>query len=170
MKFKIGDEIKVLDDDQKGKIIQIQGNKIVILTEYGFEETYSVTEIIPDTDFFIDDFLSVPKTEESILPKTITKSKKENDVKEIDLHFDSLVDYPSRYEPFEKLNIQLNKAKEEIELARTEKRKKIILIHGHGSGKLKYELMKLLKKYSNIQVYDASFQKFNGGASVVEFG
>jgi dsDNA-specific endonuclease/ATPase MutS2 len=66
------------------------------------------------------------------------------------------------------LQIQLGKVKNEIELAQKEKRKKLIFIHGHGSGKLKSELDKLLSTYSKLEFYDASFRKYKLGATEVE--
>lgn len=169
MKFKVGEKVKVLDGEHKGVVVKIQQNLIVILNEFGFEESYSPKELIPDIELLIDEFPSVSMIDEVNSQSIAPKIKEKNEVKEIDLHFGNLVDYPSRYEGFEILTIQLSKVREEIELAKTEKRKKIILIHGHGSGKLKEEILKLLHTYRNIDVYDASFRKFNGGATVVEF-
>lgn len=164
--FKTGDKVRVLDDDQKGEVIRIHKNRITILNEFGFEETYNSTELIADVVLEIPDSVVLKKEE----PKKKTVKKKESDQpKEIDLHFGQLVDSTKGLEDSDKLPIQLKKISEEMNLAISQKQKKLIFIHGHGSGKLKDEMMKILKKYKNIEIYDASFQKYKGGATTVEF-
>ncbi|MFV0305505.1 MAG: Smr/MutS family protein, partial [Moheibacter sp.] len=69
---------------------------------------------------------------------------------------------------FEMLQIQLQKVKDEIEKAYKEKQSRLIFIHGHGSGKLKEELLKVLSRYKGIEVYDASFRKYKLGATEVK--
>jgi len=165
MMFKTGDRVRVLDDDQKGEIIRIHKNRITILNEFGFEETYNSTELIPDKGFEVETVIS--ETDEK---KTETaKSKEVSGPKEIDLHIGQLTDSYSNLTNFEMLQIQLGTVKEEMELAISQRQKKLIFIHGHGSGKLKAEMMKLLKRYRNIEIYDASFRKYKGGATTVEF-
>lgn len=163
--FKTGDKVRVLDDDQKGEVIRIHKNRITILNEFGFEETYNSTELIPDKGFEVE---TVIRVTDEMQPETV-KSKEVSDSKEIDLHIGQLTDSYSNLTHFEMLQIQLDTVKEEMELAISQRRKKLIFIHGHGSGKLKEEMMKLLKKYRNIEIYDASFRKYKGGASCVEF-
>lgn len=46
--FKIGDKVKVIDDDQKGIVKQIHQNRITIENEFGFEEIYLSHEILLD--------------------------------------------------------------------------------------------------------------------------
>lgn len=163
--FKVGDRVRILDDDQKGEIKEIHGREIIIINEFGFEERFMKEELIPDLDLKVG---KVPKTQESEV-----KSKKKNsenpESKVVDLHIGELVDFYKNMSNFEMLQIQIQKIKEEMNLAMAQKRKKIVFIHGHGKGKLKREMMKVLKDYPKIEVYDASFRKYNGGATVVEF-
>ena len=44
--MKIGDSVSVVDDQVKGKITAIKGNKIIIKDEHGFEYDYSKEEIV----------------------------------------------------------------------------------------------------------------------------
>lgn len=168
MQFQVGNKIKVLDADQKGVVIRIQKNLITILNDFGFEETFRSNELILDVAFEVGE-IKPNRTPSDTNSKKISKRKEVLAPKEIDLHFPSLVDFPGRFEPYEKLQIQLDKVKEELELAKGKKGQRIVFIHGHGSGKLKNEILKLLKNYSQIEVYDASFKKFNGGATEVKF-
>lgn len=163
MKFKTGDKIKILDDNQKGKVLRISKNRITILNEFGFEETYNESELIPDSDFEIGEIK---------LPQNTAPAKKVfsplSEPKEIDLHIGQLVDSYVNLSNYEMLQIQLQKVREEIEIARAEKRSRLIFIHGHGSGKLKNELHKLLENYERLEFYDASFRKYKLGATEVK--
>ncbi|NLN33222.1 MAG: DNA mismatch repair protein, partial [Flavobacteriaceae bacterium] len=46
--FKLGDKVKVIDDNQKGKVIKVQKNLVTILNEFGFEESFFAHELLPD--------------------------------------------------------------------------------------------------------------------------
>lgn len=165
MQFKIGDKVKVIDDNQKGEIIDIQKNQIIILNEYGFEEKFLPNELILDKGFEVKEV----KIESIEIPKKKNYKKKiELAPKEIDLHIGELVAYNDHLSNYEMLQIQLQTVRDEIELARKEKRKKLIFIHGHGKGKLKKEVIKILDSYQDLEFYDASYRKYNGGATKVK--
>ena len=162
--FKKGDRIRVIDDNQKGQIVKIQTDTIIVLNEFGFEEEFSPSELILDESF------QVEKVE--ISPDDVSTKKQKklalSEVKEIDLHIGQLVDSFANMSNYEMLQIQMRKVEEEILLARTEGRSKLIFIHGHGSGKLKEEMMKLLTRFSGLEIYDASFRKYKLGATEVK--
>lgn len=164
MYFQIKDKVKVIDDDQKGVVISIHGNQVEILNEFGFEETYSASELILDKSFEVGEV----KIKEALEPERKTFKKKEVLApKEVDLHIGELVDYVRNLSNYEMLQIQLQKVRDEIELAKAEKRQKLIFIHGHGKGKLRTEVLKVLQSYKGIEYYDASFRKYRGGATKV---
>ncbi len=161
--FKIGDKIKVLDANQTGEVLSVEKHRVTIMNEFGFEEIYNESELILNQDLQIADFKLLPE-------KEISKSKIQktlNQPKEVDLHIGHLVDYTLGLSNFDMLQIQLNKVKSEIELARKEKQNRLIFIHGHGAGKLREELYKLLESYTKLEFYDASFRKYKLGATEV---
>lgn len=162
--FKAGEKVKIIDENQEAIVIRVYKNRITVLNEFGFEETYNASELIPVQDLPIGEFINA--TEEIPNRKNILQNTVE--LKEIDLHIGQLVDYPSGLSNFEMLQIQLNKVKDEIELARREKRNRLIFIHGHGSGKLREEIHKLLKSQPKLEFYDASFRKYKLGATEVK--
>lgn len=161
--FKIGDKIKVIDDNQSGVVVRTAKSQITILNEFGFEETFHSTELIIFEDLKIEDFKAQP---ESKKPKS--KPHQSDEPKEIDLHIGQLVDYTSGMSNYEMLQIQLRKVIHEIDLARIERRNRIVFIHGHGSGKLREELHKLLESQARLEYYDASFRKYKLGATEVK--
>lgn len=163
--LKIGDSVKVIDEDQKGIILRIQSNLITIEDENGFEATYFSHELLPDETMEIGDVKVDLLAPSSVKPKESSPQE----IKEIDLHIGQLVDSYQNLSNFDMLQIQLRTIENEIELARAERRKRLVFIHGKGSGKLKEEMMKLLRRYNGIEIYDASFRKFKGGATEVKF-
>lgn len=162
--FQVGDKVKVLDDDQKGVVIRVNKNRVTILNEFDFEEIYKTDELLHDGDFEVGE---VVHSDEEEVKKSVTR-KEALAPKEIDLHIGQLVDSFRGMSHYEMLQIQLQTVRDEIERAQKERRQKLIFIHGHGSGKLKSELMKLLNSYAGIEIYDASFQKYKQGATEVK--
>lgn len=162
--FQVRDKVRVIDDIHQGVVIQVHKSRITIRNEFGFEETFDAGELILDKSFEVG-HVEIPKN-----PKKKSKPGKKEKLapKEIDLHIGKLVDFMGNMSNFEMLQIQLQKVKDEMELAQIQNRKKLIFIHGHGSGKLKSELMKILKKYP-VVIYDASYRKYHLGATTVEF-
>ncbi len=161
--FKTGDKVKILDDDGQGVVIRVHKNSATILNSFGFEETYGLSELIPVQDLAVEEFKLLPEDD----PKPKKTSPNPEILKEIDLHIGQLLDFHSGLSNFEILQIQLSKVKSEIDLARKEKRNRLVFIHGHGSGKLREELHKMLASYPKIEFYDASFRKYKLGATEV---
>ena len=161
--FKKGDKIKVIDDDQKGVVIGVEKNRIKVMTEFGFEDSFYAHELILDKPLEVGE-VKVVKTETfRQKPKKLPK----NEPKEIDLHIGQLVDSFIHLSNYEMLQIQLQKVRDEIELAKKERRSRLIFIHGHGTGKLRDELHNLLLHYKGLEFYDASFRKYKLGATEV---
>jgi len=87
----------------------------------------------------------------------------------IDLHIQEILDDTSGMTPGEIIQAQLSRFEIALDLAlRSNHRKKMVFIHGVGSGKLKYEMQKLMKiKYPRIRYQDASFKEYGYGAMMV---
>jgi hypothetical protein len=86
----------------------------------------------------------------------------------IDLHIEELIENFTTYTPSTLLQIQVNKIKSEIEKAYAKNRRQLIFIHGVGKGVLKKEMTNVLKTYPHVRYYDAPYNKFGFGATVVE--
>lgn len=170
MIFKPGNRVKVLDDDISGKILKISKNNIVILSDSdGFEYTYHPGQLIPEKGLEIEE--EIPVAHENTEEKKPASIKNNTGyiLREIDLHIEKLVDFPKYIDKHKMLQIQLDRARLEIEKARDEQNIKLILIHGHGKGVLREELIKLLNSYLGVEFYDAPFRKYKMGAVEVIF-
>ncbi len=111
----------------------------------------------------------IEKTKKEV-QQAIPKVKKNiSEIEEYDLHIEELVDYPEKLEQFEKLNIQIRKFTQILEQAILERtHKKIVFIHGVGSGKLKSEIRNYIDThYPNIFYDDAPYQQYGLGATIV---
>lgn len=50
IKYKVGDKVKVIDDNTHGVILKVNEDQIIIESDFGFEESYSSSEILPDIE------------------------------------------------------------------------------------------------------------------------
>jgi hypothetical protein len=105
--------------------------------------------------------------------KSQTKNSKSNKdylkslEKTVDLHINELVDRTTGMSNFEMLNIQLEKFNTELDEAISKNMKKLIFIHGVGNGRLKQEIISILKTTSGVTYQDASYKDFGYGATQV---
>ncbi|MDR2935960.1 MAG: DUF2027 domain-containing protein [Rikenellaceae bacterium] len=87
----------------------------------------------------------------------------------IDLHAEEILDSTADMGNGEILRAQLVRFEIALDLAVSGgKRGRIVFIHGVGSGKLKYEIKKLMAaKYPHLKFQDASFKEYGYGAIMV---
>ena len=97
---------------------------------------------------------------------TYTGKNKES-VWEIDLHIEEIKDHYKHLSNGEIVDLQIRHARMAIEKARKNKIQKLIFIHGKGKGILRSELLSLLRGYTFLEYYDASFKIYGGGATEV---
>ena len=170
--FKIGDSVETLDDNIKGRVVSVAIDEIKISTEDGFELEFKPHELIKIStnalNIKTEDLKKVILQEKQPTRKNPkVKSSKPPQKIEIDLHIHELIDDARHLSNFEILNIQLDKAKQQLEWAIDKRIKYIVFIHGVGQGVLKAELQTLLRRYDNLEFYDASYQTYGVGATEV---
>ncbi len=102
-----------------------------------------------------------------ITNKLDLKASLEKQEKEVDLHIEELLENYHSMGKVEILDFQISIFRRELDKAVDTKRKKIIFIHGIGNGRLKFEIIKILKTYKKIEFQDASYQKYGFGATEV---
>jgi len=164
-----GDSVSHIDEDILGVVTKISGNSVLIITDFGFE-----------MEFYKQDLVVIPKNSPSItVPDEVVfqkESKKKNKTPkriskkgiippmEIDLHIHQLVKNEKGLTPHDKLNIQLDSAKRQLDFAIQKRIQRIVFIHGIGQGVLRNELEYLLRRYDNLKYYDADYSKYGRGA------
>jgi len=167
--FKKGDRVEVIDDNETGTVSAVEGECVTVEFEDGFKQDFQSNEIIHSKPLDFDyASISIAHIDEKPTAKTQNqKNSKTNYVPELDLHIHELIDDARRLSNFEILNIQLSRAKGFLDWAISKRFKKIILIHGVGEGVLKEELKTLLRRYDNLEFFDANYQQYGLGATEV---
>ncbi|NPA67816.1 MAG: DUF2027 domain-containing protein, partial [Chlorobi bacterium] len=121
-----------------------------------------IAESIKNTDF---DKVIKEKKENKIKHK---KKKEQKNIKEVDLHIHELLDDDSGMSDYEKLQYQLDVFRKEMKTAIKEGYRRIVFIHGVGSGSLKLKIRnELQQKYKQYKFQDASFREYGYGATMV---
>jgi len=171
--FQIGDAVETIDDTIKGIITEMNGNQISIETDEGFLMRYSASELVKVTGSFkVSNYEIAQIKSEKELPKRkntrAVKSKERTAPKmEVDLHIHQITNSEKGMTAHDKLNLQLETAKRQLEFAIRKRIQKVVFIHGVGEGVLKEELKYLFGRYENVKFYDADYQKYGLGATEV---
>lgn len=86
---------------------------------------------------------------------------------EIDLHIEELVDSINGMSNAQIVQIQMSHFLKSLDEAIALHLKKLIVIHGIGTGRLKTEVYKALQNYPKLKFQDASYAKYGFGATEI---
>lgn len=131
-----------------------------------FDEVLKKVEVdpIPEVAPVVEEIVEEVKVEAKPIKAVSTSG-----IDVVDLHAHEILETEQGMSPGDILNYQVEcftKALDSKIASRT--RGKIVFIHGVGSGKLKYEITKVLKsRYPKIYFQDASFKEYGYGAIMV---
>lgn len=178
MSFNIGDTVLVMDEAISGVVTQVMKDVVSIETADGFILDFAPRELLkinPKTSLkselfagqSIDSVISEkeqPKRRQA--PKVKPKERNQATM-EVDLHIHQLTANEKGMSSYDKLNLQLDTAKRQLEFAIRNRIQKVVFIHGVGEGVLKIELEYLFKRYENVKFYAADYQKYGLGATEV---
>lgn len=162
--WKIGEEVRFLNDTGSGEIVDIQGEEALIMKDDGFDYWLPFSELIPHKNLQVE---RVEQKDNWLRPKANPKSHVPDRL-EKDLHFTQLVAFPKNYDNFQMLQIQLAQARKTIDKARKAGIKRVILIHGIGQGVLREQLHQMLERMDRLQFFDADFARYGRGATEIE--
>jgi DNA-nicking Smr family endonuclease len=178
MKASIGNRIKVINENFEGEIKTIlQNNRLIITSTDGFDYEFSTNEVViigedNKHQYTIDETAVSSKIasdkyiKEDFLIKYTTKSKFQyNRTLEVDLHLNKLLEHPELLDDWQRLHTQIQHVKNCLSAADKKNIRKIVFIHGVGTGVLKTELQNYLSKFENLTVTTADFNEYGNGAS-----
>jgi dsDNA-specific endonuclease/ATPase MutS2 len=172
----VGDKVMVLDDDMEGIVLSISVNAAIIETLDGFEIEYSkkelvvISEMLSRKDFDPENLKAVISEKENFKVKNSRRVKpkeRTQPLMEVDLHIHQLVATERGLQSHDKLEIQIDMARRQLEFAINKGIQRVVFIHGIGAGVLRAELEYLLRRYDNVSFEDANFQKYGRGATQV---
>lgn len=182
MSFKKGQKVSFLDEKLEGIIVEVRSkDHIFIETSDGFIiESDGKNIIIREESLSYETYTHISQTsaETHILSsspgsfiekhlKHTSKGKKKSCFLEVDLHLHNLPEKEPLMQPHEKLLYQLDYCKQCLEEARRRKIKKIIFIHGIGTGRLKNEIRQWLSGLTDVEYNDAPYDQYGTGATEV---
>jgi hypothetical protein len=109
------------------------------------------------------------KQKDKVKPPPEPSQKRKSDIEEVDLHIEALLEDTRGLDNGQILEIQKARFTIALESGLSSRTKKIVFIHGVGNGKLKYEIRRLLdtQYVGLVRYYDASFQEYGFGATMV---
>ena len=179
-----GDIVKFLNEDLEGEIKKvISDSTLLIAATDGFDYEVAIHEIIVinkdnSHQYKVDDEEISTKiksynnsksaSSEKILDKYFKTTKFQFErVVEVDLHLEELVEFPQLLDDWQKLHTQIQHLKKCLNAALDENVKKIVFIHGVGTGVLKTEIRNYLSNYSNLTFKDADQREYGIGATEV---
>ena len=165
--MKVGDLVSFLDESGEGQIIDIDGNTILVDVQ-GFQKSYDISEIIKREQGFENKIINSQVINKDVSVSTKVKMAIDSEVFVVDLHASAIPNFRNQLKGHNILLFQMETAKNHLESARKNRLKKMIFIHGNGSGTLKYQLEQWLNSLSFISYQDASYRSFGQGAIEVK--
>jgi hypothetical protein len=178
MRFRLGDQVAVIDEPVKGRITAIQDGMVTVETTDGFSVKFSSTELVVIKEDLgklsrYSDLSNESlwyKDHKTVRPKKplfkSERNKQTNGPMEVDLHIEKLVKSTKRMDTYDILNTQISTARRMLEMALSKRIPAVVFIHGVGAGVLKTELTFLFKNYP-VRWEAASFRKYGLGATLV---
>ena len=172
MKFKQGDQVKVIDDLMEGFVTRVEENWVCFECEDGFEYRYRPHQLIKieagKAEYIISSKSLIEETEQSFKNEPSQKVKLSGKVPIVDLHLESLLNENEQLRKNDALAFQLSCVQEAIRKATVARIRRLVFVHGRGSGILKAALRQLLDEtFPHIEYFDASYHKFGQGATEI---
>ena len=191
MPFKVGDHVKYLNEEGGGVIVGLISNDIAkVEDEHGFIFELAFSDIVAEnksvlntkaihekmSEFNLDG--SNPGMDEGerdyklllreyLLVSRNNWTSKRKDFVEIDLHIEEFIKKPQALEHGQKLQLQLDHARNCLDAAHEMRIVHLVFIHGVGAGVLKNELRKWLETLDFISFENADYAEYGVGATQV---
>lgn len=170
MKFQINDTVSVLDDAIDGVVTAVNASEVTIETEDGFPLKLHESKLVKTgTETFTFSGIADAKAGKTEKKKNHIKGKTHTDefVLVVDLHIEKLVKSPRGMSNYDILSLQLDTAKHKLEFSIQKRFPKVVLVHGVGDGVLKADIYSMLRRFDNIQFYEADYREYGLGATEI---
>lgn len=184
--WQAGDEVSFLDEVGGGVVLRMTGpGKVLVRTDDGFEMEHPVKALVRRsrdhanviykvTDHQAgmvasnDERAEARRKKPAVRAGKTPKRAEDNSYEEVDLHLNALLENDLRMSDGEKLEYQLRFFERTLESAIRNGKRKLIVIHGVGEGRLREEVRKILRYYEGVRFHDANMQRYGSGATEVE--
>ena len=192
--FEKGQRVKFLNDVGSAVVLRMEGELVVVEDEDGFERSVERRELIAalepevEADKYgntIPDIATL--LAQDVGEKRMRELQKEFEIRyqnsqatsmarrdahmEVDLHIHELVDDQRGLPDRAKLAIQMNHFDRMMDIAKREKLRRIVFIHGVGQGVLRHQIRTSLDQHHPDCTYrEGDPRKYGSGATEVWLG
>lgn len=184
-KPKVGDRVVFVNEVGGGIVLSAtRAGFLLVRGDNGFELEYPLKALAAVTKMERARLASISDHQASLLaandvmeekrrkrqgtrPGKTPKRAEDNGIAEVDLHLHELVDDERTLSHGEKMEFQLRYFERSLENAIKNGKRKLIVIHGVGEGKLREEVRRLLQFYESVQFHDADMRRYGAGATEV---
>ena len=192
--FQTGQRVKFLNDVGSANVVRVEGSTVVVEDEHGFERSVSAAELMaaPDPEVearqYGDTIPDVAQLlAQEVGEKRMRELQKDFEVRyqhaqatnvarrdahmEVDLHIHELVDDQRGLPDRAKLAIQMDHFDRMMDIAKREKLRRIVFIHGVGQGVLRHQIRTTLEQHHPDCTYrEGDPRKYGSGATEVWLG
>lgn len=192
--FKAGDQVKFLNDVGTARVLRVEGNTVIVEDEDGFERSVERSELMDAGDRDQDekkygnklpDFAQLLTQE--VGERRMKELQRDFEVRyqearatsmsrrdahmEVDLHIHELVDDQRGLADGAKLALQMAHFDRMMDIAKREKLRRIVFIHGVGQGVLRHHIRTALDQHHpDCNYREGNPRKYGSGATEVWLG
>jgi Smr domain len=156
--FKLGQRVRALHGEWAGQVTQLQrGGLIVVLTDHGLEITVQLNDVVADAAPLAERHLPSRSKESKSESKSVSKPTSAahpataDTLDVVDLHLGEL---PAKYQALAEregaLAAQLAYLDAHLTRSLVSKAAKLTVLHGRGTGTLREEITKRLRKRAEV--------------------
>lgn len=192
--FQTGQRVKFLNDVGSATVVRVEGSTVVVEDEDGFERSVTAAELMaaPDPEVEARQYGdAIPDVAQLLAQevgeKRMRELQKDFEVRyqhaqatnmarrdahmEVDLHIHELVDDQRGLPDRAKLAIQMDHFDRMMDIAKREKLRRIVFIHGVGQGVLRHHIRTTLEQHHPDCSYrEGDPRKYGSGATEVWLG
>ena len=192
--FQTGQRVKFLNDVGSATVVRVEGSTVVVEDEDGFERSVSAAELMAAPDPKVEARQygdTIPDVAQLLAQevgeKRMRELQKDFEVRyqhaqatnvarrdahmEVDLHIHELVDDQRGLPDRAKLAIQMDHFDRMMDIAKREKLRRIVFIHGVGQGVLRHQIRTTLEQHHPDCSYrEGDPRKYGSGATEVWLG
>ena len=192
--FKVGDLVKFLNDVGTATVLRLEGNVVIVEDEDGFERSVERAELmdagdrdqdekkygnkLPDVAQLLTQEVGERRMKELQRDFEVryqhaqaTSMSRRDAHMEVDLHIHELVDDQRGLADGAKLAIQMAHFDRMMDIAKREKLRRIVFIHGVGQGVLRHQIRTALDQHHpDCNYREGDPRRYGSGATEVWLG
>lgn len=170
--FKAGDKVRFLHEKGEGIVRRtISAYRVVVELAGGLEIEENVQELVTVAAIALPDVTANNSAKINAggakYPSVRHSKAHATSEKVVDLHFENISESAGTLNNGQKLKMQIDYFEQELARAIRGHIKKIVFVHGVGSGVLRNSIRDILKGYEGLEYSDAPYHKYGAGATEV---